>query len=190
MRMPLSGGSPEKVLEAAADDTATDFRCPSGHDGSCILSGWEQGQMIFYVFDPVKGRGRELARTKLGQPGSDIDWSVSPDGRRIAISTPALLAEQVRILDLANGTERMVRLPKVWVIWSINWSTNNESLFLAAQSKDGYFLTSLELDGRFRVLFDRGRNQWLGGVKVSPDGRRVAFAQQSFQSNAWLVEDF
>jgi eukaryotic-like serine/threonine-protein kinase len=49
MRMPVSGSSPEKMLEAAADDSSTDFRCPSGHDGSCVLSGWEQGQMIFYL---------------------------------------------------------------------------------------------------------------------------------------------
>jgi eukaryotic-like serine/threonine-protein kinase len=190
MRMPVSGGSPEKMLEAAADDTATDFNCPSGHDGSCVLSGWEQGQMIFYALDPVKGKGRELARTKLAQPGGDIAWNVSPDGKHIAISTPLLLAEQVRILDLPNGTERMVRLPKGWGIWSTKWSANNEFLYLAAQSKDGYFLTRLELDGKFRVLFDRGRNQWLGVVKPSPDGRHLAFAQQSFQSNAWLVENF
>ncbi len=190
MRMPASGGSPEKMLEAAANDSATDFRCPSGQIGSCVLSGWEQGQMIFYVLDPVKGKGRELARTILAQPGGDFDWSISPDGKRIAISTPRLLREQVRVLDLPNGTERTVPLPKGWAIWSITWSANNEFLFLAAQSKDGYFLARLDLDGKFRVLFDRGRNQWLGNVKVSPDGRRLAFAQQSFQSNAWLVENF
>jgi serine/threonine protein kinase/Tol biopolymer transport system component len=190
MRMPVSGGSPEKVLEAATDDSATDFRCPSGHDGSCVLSGWEQGQMIFYVLDPVKGKGRELARTKLAHPGADFDWSVSSDGRRIAISSPLLLPEQVRVLDLPNGKERIVALPKGWGIWSIQWSANNEFLFLAAQSKDGYFLTRLNLDGKSRVLFDRGRNQWLGNVKVSPDGRHLAFAQQSYQSNAWLVENF
>lgn len=146
--------------------------------------------MIFYLLDPVKGRGRELARTTLAQPDTDVDWSVSTDGRHIAISTPLLLPEQVRILDLPNGKERIVALPKGWSIWSMTWSANNESLFLAAQAKDGYFLTRLELDGRFRVLFDRGRNQWLGRVTPAPDGRRLAFAQQSFQSNAWLVEDF
>ncbi len=190
MRIPVSGGAPEKMLEADANDSATDFACPVGHHGFCVLSGWEQGQLNFYLFDPVKGKGRALARTALAHPGGDFAWNVSPDGQRIAISSAGLLPGQVRVLDLPNGTERTVALPKDWVLWSMKWSANNEFLFLAAQSRDGCFLTRLDLDGRFRVLFDRGRNQWIGVVKPSPDGRHLAFAQQSFQSNAWLVENF
>jgi Tol biopolymer transport system component len=190
MRIPTSGGSAEKILEAAADDSATDFRCPSGTSGSCVLNGWEQGQLIFYSFDPVKGKGKELARTKLERPGDDLDWSVSPDGIRIAISTPQLLAAQVRVLDTRRRAERTVELPKGWVIWSMSWAASSDALFLGAQSKEGYSLARLDLNGNFRVLLDRGRNQWIGRVTAAPDGHRVAFAQQSFENNAWLLENF
>jgi serine/threonine protein kinase len=190
MRIPTSGGTAEKILEAAADDSATDFRCPSGTIGSCVLNGWEQGQLIFYLFDPVKGKGKELARTKLARPGDDLDWSVSPDGIRIAIEGPQLLGGQVRVLDTRGGTERTVELPKGWIIWSMSWAASSDAVFLGAQSKDGYALARLDLNGNFRVLLDRGRNQWIGRVIVAPDGHRLAFAQQSFEHNAWLLENF
>jgi eukaryotic-like serine/threonine-protein kinase len=190
MRIPASGGSAEKILEAAADDSATDFRCPSGTSGSCVLNGWEQGQLIFYSFDAVKGKGKELARTKLERPGDDLDWSLSPDGLRIAISTPELLDAQIRVLDTRNGTERTVKLPKGWGIWSMSWAASSDAVFLGAQSKDGYALARLDLNGNFRVLLDRGRNQWIGRVTSAPDGHRVAFAQQSFEHNVWLLENF
>src|SRR3984957_1019550 len=190
MRIPTSGGSAEKILEAAADDSATDFRCPSGTSGFCVLNGWEQGQLIFYSFDPVKGKGKELARTKLPRPGDDSDWSVSPDGLHIAISSPRLLAAQVRVLDTRGGTERTVKLPKGWGIWSMSWAASSDAVFLGAQSKDGYSLARLGLNGNLRVLLDRGRNQWIGRVTPAPDGHRLAFAQQSFEGNAWLLENF
>ncbi len=67
MRFPASGGSPEQVLEARMDDAA-DFDCPARPGSSCVFSHWEQGQLIFYALDPVQGRGKELARTKLECP--------------------------------------------------------------------------------------------------------------------------
>jgi serine/threonine protein kinase len=190
MRIPVSGGSPEQILEAAADDSSIDYRCPSGTTASCVLSGWDQGQLIFASLDPVNAKGKELARTKLARPGDDIDWSVSPDGTRIAISSPGLLGEEVRVLDSLHATEHTLKLAKGWFIWSIDWSADGDSLLMAAQSKSGYFLTRLELNGKSSVLLDRGRNQWLARVKPSPDGQHLAFAQQVFQTNAWLIENF
>ncbi len=95
MGFPVSGGTPEQVLESPLTP-GTDFRCPSRPFRSCALSSWEQGQMIFYTLDPVRGRGKELARTKLASPDELYDWNISADGSRIAAAT----ADQLRILDL------------------------------------------------------------------------------------------
>jgi hypothetical protein len=72
----------------------------------------------------------------------------------------------------------------------MSWAASSDALFLGAQSKEGYSLARLDLNGNFRVLLDRGRNQWIGRVTAAPDGHRVAFAQQSFQDNAWLLENY
>ena len=190
MRIPASGGSSEQILEADGDDYSIDFQCPAGTAGSCVLSGWNQGQLIFWLLDPLKGKGQELARTQLPTPPADFGWALSPDGLHIAITSASLLKGQVRVLDARNHSERAVKLPGEWFIWGANWSQDGNSLFLAAQTSAGYFLDHLGLDGKSTVLLDLGRNQWVGRVIASPDGKRLAFAQQSFQTNAWLVENF
>lgn len=189
MRIPASGGSSEQILDAPVSNS-TDFRCPSGPAGVCVLTDWEQGHLIFYSLDPVKGQSTELGRTKLARPDDYFGWSVSPDGLRIAVSSLFLLPEQVRVLDSRSRTERTVPLPKGWSIWSMQWSANGGALFLAAQSKAGYFLARLDLDGKSRVLLNGRRNHWFGNIAPSPDGRYLAFSQQTFENNAWLLENF
>jgi Tol biopolymer transport system component len=187
MRLRVLGGSPEQVLEARIDDAAY-FNCPVRAATSCILSHWEQGQLIFYALDPVQGRGKELARTKLGSP-TDLAYSVSPEGLRIALASQDKLPEQVRILDFRNGTERNLQLPHGWYIWSLSWTVDGNALFAAVLST-GYFIARIDLDGKTRVLLDQNRNHWLSFLCPSPDGRHLAFTQRTFESNAWLLENF
>jgi Tol biopolymer transport system component/predicted Ser/Thr protein kinase len=187
MRFPVSGGTPEQVLETPVE-TTTDFHCPSRPAASCALSSWEKGQLIFYALDPVQSRGKELAKTKLGS-ASDLSWSVSPDGSRIAFSSGDQLREQIRILDLRNGTERNVQLPHFLSIWSIRWAADGGSLFAAAQSTE-YLIMKIDLNGKSRVLLNRGRNHWLSAPCPSPDGRRLAFGVRTWETNAWLLENF
>jgi eukaryotic-like serine/threonine-protein kinase len=187
MRFPVSGGSPQQVLAAPLDATI-DFRCPLVPASSCLLSRWEQGELIFYALDPVQGQGKDLARTRLANL-ADIDWSVSVDGLHIAIMSGDQLRGQIRILDVGKGTERNLQLPQGWKIWSLSWAADGSALFVAAQSMD-YFLARVDLDGKTHVLLNRGRNQWLGMTRASPDGHRLAFSQQTFEFNAWLLENF
>ena len=190
IRIPVAGGPPEQVLETRFDDT-TDFTCPSRPADSCVLSRWEQGQVIFYSLDPLRGQGQELARTKLRSATDYLAWSVSPDASRIAFGIwEQASVPQVRILDLRNGAERNLQLTTGWNLSDVTWSADGMSLIVAAQSKQGYFLARLDLDGKSRVLLDRGRSNFLSSVIASPDGRRLAFAQQTFDFNIWLLENF
>jgi len=99
------------------------------------------------------------------------------------------LREEIRILDLRNGMERNLQLPHGWRIWSLSWAADSNAMFAAAQLTD-YFIVRIELDGKTRELLNRGRNQWLGYPRPSPDGRRLAFSQQTWEDNAWLLENF
>jgi serine/threonine protein kinase len=187
MRLPISGGSPELVLEVGAGK-ALDFHCPVRPGSACVLSRWEEGQLVFNRLDPAEGKGKELARTKLGMP-VNLDWSISPDGSTIAISSHDQLREKIRILDLQDSSERNIPLPHGWVIWNVDWSADGKALFAAAQTT-GNFIARVELDGKTRVLLDQGRVHWLSYPRVSPDGRFLAFSQRTFESNAWLLENF
>jgi hypothetical protein len=111
MRLPTSGGSPEQVLETPVD-TAISFDCPTNRTSSCLVSRWGDGQLTFSFLDPVQGK--DAVSTKLAQPGN-LNWQVSPDGSRVAITSADQLREQVRILDLTKGTERNLQLPHGWL---------------------------------------------------------------------------
>jgi hypothetical protein len=184
MRFPVSGGPPAQILESPLDAT-TDFQCPLHAAGSCILALGEQGQLIFYSLDPVRGRGKELGRTSLGSPTQFI-WVVSPESSRIAIESQDKVGQKIRILDLKSGLERNLPVPQGWRIGTLNWAADGNALLVGP----GYLIARLELDGKVRVLLNRKRNQWLSYPCPSPDGRHLAFSQQARESNAWLLENF
>jgi serine/threonine protein kinase/Tol biopolymer transport system component len=184
MRMPVSGGAPEQVLEFA-DGKSSAFVCSSGPAGSCVLKGLEKGRTVFYLLDPVHGEGKELAAIN-GEMSEVSGWCVSPDGSRIAIESTG----EVRILDLLKHSERTLAIPHEWTIWDITWTADGNAFFLAAGSMSGYFIAKLDLDGKTHVLLNRGRNQFLSNLVSSPDGRRLAFSQATFDLNAWLLENF
>ena len=178
MRLPASGGPPEKVWKVSWPQVVLIARQTPA--SSCVWNSWEQGQLIFYALDPVHGSGKELARTQAAQPATS-NWRISPDGSRVAVYGGDLPREQFRIVDLRNSSERNVVLPHGWVLWSLSWATDGNALFVAAQSKaTGYLIARVELDGKSSVLLDRGRDQWLGYPVASPDGRHLAFSQQTF----------
>jgi eukaryotic-like serine/threonine-protein kinase len=189
MRIPAAGGPSELAMEFPPDATL-DVHCSSGPGGSCILSRWEKGFLVFYFLDALRGQGKEIGRTKLEKASDYLGWRVSPDGSRIALAYTDPTQIQMRVIDLRSGTERGVPFPKNWNLWDHTWSANGNELFLAAQSPAGYFIASLELDGKSHVLLDRGRAQWVGEVHPSPDGKRLAFALQTFDTNVWMVENF
>jgi Tol biopolymer transport system component/predicted Ser/Thr protein kinase len=189
MRMPTAGGPGEKILEVSIDNTV-DSHCPSRPGAACVLSRWDKGQLVFHSLDALQGEGKEVARAKLDSANDLVDWKLSQDGSRIALTVVASGETHERILDLRNGTEREFAFPKGWTYWSSDWPANGDYLFVGASSFAGYFLARLDFDGKSRVLLDRGRSQWLGQLRASPDGRRLAFAQQTFDVNVWMLEGF
>jgi len=108
---------------------------------------------------------------------------------RVALDPDRLHPGELVVLDLGNGTKKSVPLPADWAVWDLNWTPDAKGLYVSAQAK-GYFIVRLALDGTFRVLLDRGRDNWLAFATPSQDGLHLAFVQQTFEDNAWLLENF
>src|SRR5664279_217965 len=134
MRFPVSGGSPEQILETRFPDP-TNFECPIRLAGSCVLSRSEQGLTFFYELDPVRGQGKELARINMG-PGNVPMWAVSPEGSRLAIVSRVQPPQQVRIVDFRNGTEHHFELPQGWYIRGLGWAADGNALLATVQSTE------------------------------------------------------
>ena len=184
MRLPASGGSPEQILEIPVDPM-NQWSCSSRITGSCVISLWAQGQLIFYVLDPLHGQGKEVIRTQLGHR-DDLNWDISPDGSLIAIGL--LPGRKVRLLDLRNGTERDIQLSMEGIVQGLCWSADGNALF-AGMISSGHQIIRVDLDGKTHVLLDR-KGVWVGSLALSPDGRHLAYSQQTIDSNLWLLENF
>ena len=155
---------------------------------SCVLSRMENDQLTFYAFDAYeRASSKALAETHLQSP-KFLTWSISQDGTRIVLASDDLLPGQVRILDLRTGRENDLSLPK-GSLQGMGWTADSNSLIVSICS-DECFLARVELDARTTVLLHGGINQNYSNPVASPDGRRMAFGQQVWNNNAWLLEHF
>lgn len=96
MRVPVEGGTPQEVPIGGPLD---EFRCAVG-GGRCVLRTTEPGEYrTYYDLDPVRGKGRELARTKITEEVLG-DWDVSPDGTHVAIPNHDSREAYIRVVSL------------------------------------------------------------------------------------------
>jgi len=183
MRVPVTGGTPAAVAVRGPLD---EFRCALGAGTRCVLRVSEAGYRAYYDLDPVKGQGRELARSKstaeyLG------DWDVSPDGAHVAIPNHDAREARIRILPLEPSPneehEREVVLAGVTNLRGLVWAADGDGWFVSVDTTVGNRLLYVYLDGHYRSLGDIQ-----GWAVPSPDGRRVAFVDRTTASNAWLIE--
>jgi Tol biopolymer transport system component len=188
MRMPAGGGNPQGVLDAPAN-ASSGFHCAMRQAQRCVASLGEKDEVVFYDLDPMKGRGSEIARTKTGAPGIWMTWAIAPDGSRIAITGSQDLDRKVRVLDLRTKVERDLGLPPLVRLVGVCWSADGRRLYGTGQTSE-FLLLRLELDGKAEILLNRARTHFLFSPSPSPDGKSLAFSQQSTESNVYLIENF
>ncbi|HXC61849.1 MAG TPA: hypothetical protein VNV63_04165, partial [Nitrospiria bacterium] len=186
-RVSSAGGTPERIFESQPDQT-TYFHCPSRPGSPCVLSLWEKDQLSFYEFDAVKGQGKELARTHLEKP-KILAWSISPSGSQIAMTSRDSLKEQIRVVNLNGVGEKNIPLPKGSLSWDTGWTPDGAAILLSGFIT-GAGIARVELDGKTTVLLQGVKSQFFYHPIESPDGRYLAYAQQGWNSNVWLLENF
>jgi len=188
MRAPLSGGPPQLVFKARP---ASDFHCLKAPATMCVLSEWENRQLVFYVLDPTRGKGQELARQEIAS-GPEIvesNWDLSPDGSRIALAIPEGPPARIRILSLASGTRQDIRVTGWSAFQSMEWAADGKGWFVASRSAAANTLLFVDPQGNAYPL-----RQTAGGYDIyaipSPDGHRLAFLEYTTTNNAWMIENF
>jgi hypothetical protein len=184
MRVPVEGGTPEEVPIGGPLD---EFRCALGSGKRCVLrTTIGREYYAFYDLDPIRGKGRELARTKW-TPNVTEDWDISPDGNQVAIPNHDPREARIRVVDLQpgsnQGSERDVILPGLADLNSVVWSASGQGWLVSLDMTVGKRMLYVYLDGGTRPLGDIS-----GWAVPSPDGRRVAFMNTIIATNAWLIE--
>jgi Tol biopolymer transport system component len=100
------------------------------------------------------------------------------------------LKGQIRVIDLQKGGETNLSLPNGWLrVWTLGWTPDSKAL-LVSGCGDECTLARVGLDGKSSVLLHGGQNQNFYQPVSSPDGHKLAFAQQVWNANVWLLENF
>jgi dipeptidyl aminopeptidase/acylaminoacyl peptidase len=161
----------------------------------CIIGRMEKDDLVFYQLDPLKGQGNELGRTTVGAPGAWMTWDLSPDGTQVVVAGSDGLVDKdhdsaLRLYDVKRHTQRDVPLPPKVFLVSISWSADGRAFYGGGQRGiEEFFMVHLDLSGNMKILARKPVAYYVQLVP-SPDGRSLAYMQQTVDSNAFLLENF
>jgi len=184
----MKGGTPEPL---PGTDDIEEFRCGQQPGSRCVLRSTENDQFVFYELDPLRGRGRELARTAWSPTGQG-DWDMSSDSRFAAIPNHDPQTAIVRVIPLdatrADTAERVVTISGMKNLDGLVWAANGEGWYAVEKTPLGLVMFYVDAGGAHSwELLRSSTALW---AVPSPDGRKIAFPQDAPWSNVYLVKGF
>jgi dipeptidyl aminopeptidase/acylaminoacyl peptidase len=149
------------------------------------------GKAVIYIHeDAILYRELGAAADRELYRGAGLhELAISSDGQWLAfVSTSeerdALLA--IEVGQAIRLTRRLASVPKNGIS-GVEWTRDNGHLLVSTPSKPVAGLWRVSLEGgqpeRLPVAIDRQ-----GGVRLHPDGRRVAFTRGAVQSEVWRMD--
>jgi Tol biopolymer transport system component len=190
MRIPLAGGPLKLLLE---DVNINNHQCAREPSKLCIYSQITTGEQTFYRYDPETGGHSEITAAKIKDADPyAFNWSLSPDGKVLASAKKVGPQKEllVRLLSVADGSQRMLRVDAWAGIGSLDWAPDGKSIWaMAYTTKDTWALLNVDLQGKVRNVLEE-KNIRLGWAIPSPDGKRLALWESSGSANVWMIENF
>jgi eukaryotic-like serine/threonine-protein kinase len=183
VRAPVNGGTPEVVTTEANSGV----RCTRSPSALCVIADRSVAPTFsLSTFDPLKGRGSELAKIDV-DPESECFWDLSPDGQHIAVLEG--LSGHIHILSLSDKSIRVIKPIGMETSSFINWTADGRAILVSRPSRRGFELLLLGLNGNMHVLWEQ-----IGGLGTSalasPDGKHLAIRGWSVSSNFWSMTNF
>ena len=186
MRVPASGGPPELVLNSTG---TTSFRCARALPSLCVFNEVVGNQTVFTSFDPVRGKGHELAKVNSLQNVGGGAFDLSPDGSRLAIAQFYSQEGHIRLVSLTDGTASDL-VVKGWNrLEEIDWAPDGRGLYVSYDMPQGDGVLYVDLQGHARLLWQQQQGFITCG-RPSPDGRSLAIATWTTNANAWMIENY
>ncbi len=183
LRVPMAGGTPQLILKAAMYDTP---RCAQAPSRLCAVAIKDRDQLIFTSFDPMLGRGRELARFRIDDLNKDYGWALSPDGTRIAVLKKS--TAEIHVLSLQTHADHQIIVQGWNSLVALDWTADGAGFFMSSLQPSCVVLR-VDLHGKARVLWEPKGASMTWAIP-SPDGRHLAMPAFSQNSNVWMMENF
>jgi len=190
MRVPITGGSPELIFMRSASGGGVFCAKHSSNLCALVEQSEDHKQMVVTAFDPLKGRGSELARFDLdpnfNQNFDHLLCNISPDGTRLAASRGPGGPMQIRYLR--SGRTQTIPVKSLSRMQNVSWDADGNGLFVSNMTHDGSEIVHVDLLGNAKVLWQRNTNASF--VRPSPDGRHLAIYENRQSANIWMMENF
>jgi dipeptidyl aminopeptidase/acylaminoacyl peptidase len=188
MRIPVDGGAPQNVLSAPE---ISNHQCAVAPATLCLYSTIDQHEIRFYRFDPFTGSTEPLPQlTRKDEDFYSFNWSLSPDGRTLAMAKKLSMdqAAVIRLISIGDNTETVLPVPGWAFLSSLDWSTDGKSLWVSASTtQESSALLNIKMNGQVRTALE-DKKMKIGWAIQSPDGNRVALWEASGASNVWMLE--
>jgi eukaryotic-like serine/threonine-protein kinase len=189
MRMPIHGGPSQLVLEAKNTPSPV-FHCTVAPATICAVGELSPDLKLLTItsFDPFKGRGRVL-KTIETEPNVSYDWTLTPDGSRLAFLRCGEDEAHIRLFSLNGGKDQEITVKGWGRLQNLEISAGGKAFYSGSISPEGATLVRIDMEGRAQVLWRQKGSPMTWGM-ASPDGRHLAFSGSFQNSNLWMVEGF
>ena len=191
VRVPITGGTPEPIFSMREGSSMFCARMPAT---LCAVAEESQDRktMIVTAFDPVKGRGAELARFDLirdQEIDPNVDHSllcnISPDGSQLAV----VRSEDgpIEIHSLRGQPTFVIPAKRLRRPREIMWTADGKGFFVSNATEHSREIVHVDLRGNVDTLWTCS-NRCSGWP--SPDGQHLGIYNQSVSANMWMMENF
>ncbi len=181
MRVPIQGGTPEAVPNA--EHVGVNYRCAPA--GVCVIAQKQSEGFIVSEFDPMKGKGREIYRSR------DVGHlHLSPDGKWIA-DTSGNGSGTIILRSFSTGAVvREIPVRGVTKLTTLTYASDGKGFFVCDRSLAEDRILYVDLSGNNFLLWRQPVTEFAIWGTPSPDGKYLALVLVTDDSNVYMVENF
>jgi TolB protein len=133
---------------------------------------------VIYVINSDGSEQRRLSHRNDDFPYNFYSPTWSPDGRRIGFVTMPGRYDSIYVVKAAGGSERLVTR-HAYTEAGFVWRPDGGGVIYAREGRGGVYSMNLDGSGDHRLSRTPPRQDLLGGLSLSPNGRTIAFASDA-----------
>jgi DNA-binding winged helix-turn-helix (wHTH) protein/Tol biopolymer transport system component len=188
LHLPIGGGTEQVLLEAQG---INNFQCARGPSQECIFSQFTKNGLSFMEFDSKTGeKKKELLR--VTEPDWQYyNWSLSPDGKMLALAKERRATEtEIRLIPTNGGAERLLKVKDWQGVTTLDWAADGKSMWASGMLHgEARALINIDLQGHAKPVLQESK-PYVGWAIPSQDGKHLAIWESAGGSNAWVLEGF
>jgi hypothetical protein len=145
--------------------------------------------LVVSALDPIKGRGRELAR----MPSHFWGIRILPDGDAFSYILPPEkdIRNRVRVISFRGERSRDIVVKDVTALSGLAWLASGSGFLSRDGAPFAGRLLLISPDGASsKVLWESAPPLYVEWGMPSPDEKHLAINVRSRQGNAWMISDF